>query len=191
MAGSARRQRSNNEIKVSMSVNLMQWYNDIIPIAKQQSKRPFRPMTPNDNTGLCPFHDDNDPSLHEWRGKQTFHCFGCHFTGDVVIAHKRFLQQYMSMNVNYDEVVRILASQYNITLDEETGFEVESPFVRARRLMFSDSALKLDKGSFTLLEYRQNNAKVGRSSFNDNVKTQNYAHLDLVASIHMTMLKEG
>lgn len=33
--------------------------------------------------GLCPFHKEKTPSFNVNRGKQFFHCFGCHKSGDV------------------------------------------------------------------------------------------------------------
>lgn len=40
--------------------------------------------------GLCPFHDDHEPSLSVDRGKGLFHCFGCGAGGDVFDAVQRF-----------------------------------------------------------------------------------------------------
>ena len=34
-------------------------------------------------TGLCPFHDDKNPSLSVDKAKGLFHCFGCGESGDV------------------------------------------------------------------------------------------------------------
>lgn len=34
--------------------------------------------------GLCPFHEDHNPSFVVYPASQTFHCFGCHLHGDVV-----------------------------------------------------------------------------------------------------------
>jgi DNA primase len=33
---------------------------------------------------LCPFHDDHNPSLKIYTKTNTFHCFGCGATGDVI-----------------------------------------------------------------------------------------------------------
>ena len=40
--------------------------------------------------GLCPFHDDRNPSFTVSPDKQIFHCFGCHAGGNVF----SFIQQY-------------------------------------------------------------------------------------------------
>ena len=36
----------------------------------------------NSYMGLCPFHEDNNPSLSVDRVKRLFHCFGCGEAGD-------------------------------------------------------------------------------------------------------------
>ena len=36
-----------------------------------------------DLVGLCPFHEDHDPSLHVDPAKKVWHCFGCDAGGDV------------------------------------------------------------------------------------------------------------
>jgi DNA primase len=33
---------------------------------------------------LCPFHDDHSPSLKVYPKTNTFHCFGCGKSGDVI-----------------------------------------------------------------------------------------------------------
>ncbi|KJU86859.1 Zinc finger, CHC2-type domain protein, partial [Candidatus Magnetobacterium bavaricum] len=38
----------------------------------------------NDYKGLCPFHDDKDPSLVIYVDTQRFKCFGCDTHGDVL-----------------------------------------------------------------------------------------------------------
>src|SRR5690606_9918446 len=34
--------------------------------------------------GRCPFHEDRSPSLSIYRETQSFHCFGCGASGDVI-----------------------------------------------------------------------------------------------------------
>jgi len=42
--------------------------------------------------GLCPFHDDRNPSLSVNREKGIWHCFGCGRGGDV----HRFIEEWQS-----------------------------------------------------------------------------------------------
>ena len=34
--------------------------------------------------GLCPFHEDKEPSLHVSEDKGLYHCFGCEAKGDAL-----------------------------------------------------------------------------------------------------------
>jgi hypothetical protein len=40
--------------------------------------------------GRCPFHDDATPSFTVYPATQSFHCFGCGVTGDVITFVQRF-----------------------------------------------------------------------------------------------------
>jgi hypothetical protein len=46
--------------------------------------------TGKEYTGLCPFHDDHEPSLSINREKRLWHCFGCGKSGDI----QRFIQEW-------------------------------------------------------------------------------------------------
>ena len=52
--------------------------------------------------GLCPFHDDKDPSLYVYENTQSFYCFGCGFGGDVF----DFLMRIQ--NKSFGEVLELL-----------------------------------------------------------------------------------
>lgn len=63
--------------------------------------------------GLCPFHNEKTPSftIYQTENKQTFNCFGCGESGDVV----DFEQKYNSLSV-HDAIERIKI-KYNLDLD--------------------------------------------------------------------------
>ena len=50
-------------------------------IAESISLKPLRGGT--ELAGLCPFHDDRNPSLKVYPGRQTFRCWSCDTGGDV------------------------------------------------------------------------------------------------------------
>lgn len=56
--------------------------------------------------GLCPFHDDNNPSLSVLPDKQVFKCFGCNASGDVI----KFIQ--MKHNLDFKQAVEYLSKKY-------------------------------------------------------------------------------
>jgi DNA primase len=60
--------------------------------------------------GLCPFHDDRNPSMCVIPAKQIFHCFVCGTGGDVFT----FIQKYHSMG--FRESLEYLAERGNIEL---------------------------------------------------------------------------
>jgi len=60
--------------------------------------------------GLCPFHEDRNPSMCVVPAKQIFHCFVCGAGGDVFT----FIQKYHSMG--FRESLEYLAERANIEL---------------------------------------------------------------------------
>ncbi|HZN03635.1 MAG TPA: DNA primase, partial [Candidatus Polarisedimenticolia bacterium] len=65
--------------------------------------------------GLCPFHQEKTPSFYVDPDKQLYYCFGCSSGGDVF----KFLMLYEKLE--FPEVLRSLASRYNVTLPEARG----------------------------------------------------------------------
>lgn len=65
--------------------------------------------------GLCPFHDDKNPSMCVIPAKQIFHCFVCGSGGDVFT----FVQKYHSME--FRESLEFLAERANIELTPFKG----------------------------------------------------------------------
>ena len=61
--------------------------------------------------GVCPFHDDTNPSMSVSREKQIYTCFSCHATGNVFT----FLMNYEHKEFN--QVLMELASRVGISLN--------------------------------------------------------------------------
>ena len=61
--------------------------------------------------GVCPFHDDTNPSMSVSKEKQIYTCFSCHATGNVF----KFLMDYE--NISFIEAVKKCADIANISLD--------------------------------------------------------------------------
>ena len=66
--------------------------------------------------GVCPFHDDTNPSMSVSREKQIYTCFSCHATGNVFT----FLMNYEHKEFN--QVLSELANRVGITLN---GFKTK------------------------------------------------------------------
>lgn len=80
--------------------------------------------------GLCPFHNDNNPSLNVNSAKGIFKCFACNASGDVIA----FLQEYLK--IDFEEAIRILAKKYGVVIPEETNPSVGEEEKRKRESMF-------------------------------------------------------
>jgi len=69
----------------------------------------------NSYKGVCPFHEDNDPSLTVDPTKKLWHCFGCGAGGDVF----NFLMKIE--NLSFPDAVRELAAETGVKLPEKGG----------------------------------------------------------------------
>lgn len=67
--------------------------------------------------GVCPFHDDNNPSMSVSRDKKIYKCFSCGATGSVFT----FVMDYE--NISFPEAVKKLADIAGIKLDIGTNFK--------------------------------------------------------------------
>jgi DNA primase len=143
-------------------------------------------MSLENNTGLCPFHEDTDPSFHMWKKKDIFHCFGCGFGGDVVKTHNQLRRQYFGENLSVEKTINQLAQIFDIELDIDDGFTVLSVFERARMLMLDKNTYNIPKDVMSIAEFRQLNNKVRRSSVPIKAKIANFEHLDLIAAITLS-----
>ena len=62
--------------------------------------------------GLCPFHNDRNPSFYVSRAKGFCKCFSCGEGGSPV----NFIMKHE--NISYVEALRYLAKKYNIEIEE-------------------------------------------------------------------------
>ena len=83
--------------------------------------------------GLCPFHNDTNPSLMVSPEKGIAYCFACNNGGDIF----KFIQ--LIENVDFPEAVRILAKKANVTLPE---FKPQAHNQRMRIIEMNASAVK-------------------------------------------------
>ncbi len=88
-----------NEIR--NSVNIVDLVSQYIPLTKK-GKNYF---------GVCPFHEDSDPSLSVSPEKQIFSCFSCHTSGNIF----KFIMEYE--HVSFIEAVNMTANMAGIKLD--------------------------------------------------------------------------
>lgn len=63
-------------------------------------------------SGLCPFHNERNPSFIVSPGRGTYHCFTCHAHGDGI----KYIQE--KEGLSFEESVRKIAGIYNIDIKE-------------------------------------------------------------------------
>jgi DNA primase len=89
------------EIKRRLSIiNLIEGYTSIKKTGKGY-------------VGLCPFHDDHNPSMHVDEEKGLFHCFSCGAGGDIVGFYMRY------NGLTFQEAISDLAKRANITIEKQ------------------------------------------------------------------------
>lgn len=73
----------------------------------------YIPLTPRGKNyfGVCPFHDDNHPSMSVSREKQVFKCFSCGAAGNVF----KFVSDYE--NINFMSAVKLLGEKCGININ--------------------------------------------------------------------------
>jgi len=85
-------------------------------------------------TGLCPFHDDKNPSMQVNDEKGLYHCFSCGAGGDIF----SFLVNYR--NLTFKEALEELAQKLNITLSTDKTTN-QKPSNRSNLLKVNNLAL--------------------------------------------------
>ena len=81
-------------------------------------------------TGLCPFHDDKNPSMHVNEERGFFHCFSCGAGGDVF----GFVMKYNS--IDFMDAARELAQRAGVTLPSSSRREGNRGEDSARKKRF-------------------------------------------------------
>lgn len=93
---------SNEEIfEIQRKINIVDVIRDYIPLTKK-GKNYF---------GICPFHDDHNPSMSVSPDKQMYKCFVCGAAGNVF----NFVKDYK--NINFYEAVKEVANKVGISID--------------------------------------------------------------------------
>lgn len=63
--------------------------------------------------GVCPFHNDRNPSMSVNQPRQIYHCFSCGAGGDVF----KFVMEYE--NLSFPEAVKVLADRAGVALPKQ------------------------------------------------------------------------
>lgn len=88
--------------------------------------------------GVCPFHNDKNPSMSVNQPRQIYHCFSCGAGGDVF----RFVMEYE--NLSFPEALKVLADRAGISLPEQdtSREDKKQADLKAQILMLNKLAAK-------------------------------------------------
>lgn len=88
--------------------------NDIVSIISNNIS-----LFPKGNSlvGLCPFHEDSNPSLYVNSTKQRYKCFACNAQGDVIDYIKN------TKKIDFHQAVEYLANQSNVQITKKISQE--------------------------------------------------------------------
>lgn len=166
----------SNEDRVLEGVSIDQYYNEhIVPL-----ERKFRPMIGQKPTGICPFHEDTDPSLSYWKEKKIYYCFGCRATGDVIKMHQEVQKIYHKTRITRKEAMESLAQMYRIELakDELGNIIEENIFEKGKQSL---KVVNNKKGKYTINQYIEDNKRlIENDHIRINVKKTTYKEIDLM-----------
>ena len=95
--------------------------------------------------GLCPFHNDNHPSMSVNNEKKIFNCFSCNTKGNVIYFMSRF------HNITDDQATIMLAKRLGIEISEASTKEA----IKQERL------LKVMNDATTFYQFYLNNSEEG------------------------------
>lgn len=79
--------------------------------------------------GLCPFHEDHNPSMTVNPAMKIFKCWSCGAGGDVI----RFIERFHHMD--FKQALRLLAERVGIRVEERGGAESSEAVALLRRTM--------------------------------------------------------
>jgi DNA primase len=88
--------------------------NDIVAVVEGYLE--LRPAGAARFKGLCPFHDDHNPSFIVDQQWQNYKCWSCNKYGDVIT----FVQEYE--RVSFSDALELLARRAGITLEKTQNF---------------------------------------------------------------------
>ncbi len=189
----AKRALTENEQRLVDNIPISQYYNDYVhPLNPNK----FRLMKGEKPTSLCPFHDDTDPSFHDWRAKKLFRCFGCGTVGNVIRFHQLIRRDYHKEILSHQEAVKSLARLYGIELifDEVTGeIKEESAIDIAKKKFNREYVVKnpKDLSIMTISSFRYANNQIkNNKNLAEEKKIGSYHSLDVMYSAYIMSQKE-
>ncbi len=122
------------------SINDIRSANDIVEVISE-----YLPLTKKGKNyfGICPFHDDNNPSMSVSGDKQIYKCFSCGASGNVF----NFVMDYE--NVDFKEAASILAKRAGLNFNTS---KIKSSNKYEKYYQMYDLSLKLYQNNINSAE---------------------------------------
>lgn len=186
---------TENERLIVDGVEILEYYNTyVVPTDKKYTK-----MVDGRTSGICPLHDDTDPSFKYFEKTKTYYCFGCGEAGNIISLHSKFAAR-QGRNIGYKNALIELANMYGITLllDEKGEIKEESVFdiARKRNELSQYERNTYDREHITVAGFRRFNEQVKRNIDRNPYATGEFAcsmyySLDLALSKTLAEAKNG
>ncbi|MFO7881893.1 MAG: DNA primase [Kosmotogaceae bacterium] len=104
--------------------------------------------------GLCPFHNDTDPSFYVSPGKGFFHCFGCGTSGDAISFYQKIEE------LSFTDAVVQLADMFNVNVPtnafEETAYHKSTKILENLARYWQNELFKKNEKSLDVIGYLKN-----------------------------------
>lgn len=166
----------------------------IITIAEYY-ERYIKPLSPRfknsslllNNTAICCFHDDTDPSLgtikhRTLQGVRVYHCFGCGAVGTVIRMHQRIEKEYHHRDISETESALELCKLWGIDISRYS--DITDNTDKKSSYYSKMMRIKSQMGAYTIREYSDEllNARNMSLELDKKIQIINSANIKMIAT---------
>ncbi len=175
-------------LSIQRKVNIVDIVSDYVKLT-QKGRNYF---------GVCPFHDDHNPSMSVSTDKQMFKCFVCGVSGNVFNFVMNYHNDVLGEDINYYEAVKKVADKIGVSIDiaSKKDVKIKSPLYDIYELSVMFYQNYLNTGSGKIAKKYLNERKIDEDviktfqiglSTNNNelsklLKEKNYSENDIISS---------
>lgn len=182
--------KSIQELELENRIPIDAYFNKYV-VGK---KKGVRELSDAQTTSICPFHDENDPSMHYWVSRKMIHCFGCGVTANIVSLHqlvqRRFYGNIMDRPTAMNDLIRLYGLQ-TVIKDAVAVEEAEMSVFDKCRAELTDRMNRVSTpDTFTISRYRTLNNNIMNMPVKPEVKIREFENIDLLACLEVGDLVE-